>query len=187
MLLVWRFHFERHHLWAREEEKEHRVMSLRGGINLHLSKHLGKHKLPVLGSCLDCPLTTLRGLTTDYSQPMAPTLWHKTCQLSHSMLMTPFATVQTSSRPSRIEGGGLILREVMLWGGWTLHLDKLQITHWVWTEVEHSPLPQEKPMIPFHRDALVTLVLMQQWKTSVITTGMLRCGGTKDNSLMGSR
>lgn len=116
MLLVWRFHFERHHLWAREEEKEHTAMSLRGGINLHSSKHLGKHKLPMPGSCLDCPLTTWRGLTTDYSQPMASTLWHKTCQLSHSMLMTPFATVQTSSSPSRIEGGGLVLREVILLG-----------------------------------------------------------------------
>ena len=42
-----------------------------------------------------------------------------------------------------------------------LHLDKLQITHRVWTEVEHPPLPQEKPMMPFHRDALVILVLMQ--------------------------
>ena len=111
MLLVCRFHFERHHLWAREEEKEHTAMSLRGGINFHLSKHLGKHKLPVLGSCLDCPLTTWRGLTTNYSQPMAPTLWHKTCQLSHSMLMTPLATVQTSSSPSRIECGGLVLGE----------------------------------------------------------------------------
>ena len=41
-----------------------------------------------------------------------------------------------------------------------LHLDKLQVAHWS-GEVEHPPLPQEKPMIPLHRDGLATLVLMQ--------------------------
>ena len=43
-----------------------------------------------------------------------------------------------------------------------LHLCKLQIAHQGQTVVEHPPLPQEKPMIPFHRDGLASLVLMQR-------------------------
>lgn len=73
----------------------------------------------------------------------------------------PLAIVQTSCSPSRIEGGGLVLREVMLLGRMNAALGQAAGCPLVWTEVEHPPLPQEKPMIPLHRDGLATLVLMQ--------------------------